>query len=395
MEESKYSERVNIASLPLWKDKSPLLTELDVELTERCNNDCIHCYINLPEDDGNAKARELTTQEIKEIAKEAASLGCLVIRLTGGEPLLREDFEEIYVHIRKLGIKVLLFTNATLITPEIVRLFSRIPPLKPIEVSVYGMKKRSYEAVSRVPGSFEKAWNGINLLLENKIPFVVKGTVLPPNRDEVEELIQWSKTIPWMDGEGVPLAVLLDLRTRRDEKKNKLIMRLRLSPAEALELFSKNKEEYLKSLKKFCSKFIGVTGDKLITCGAGIDKACVDAYGNLQLCMLLRHPDTTYNLREGSLEDALKNFFPKVRELRAKNPDYLSRCARCFLKGLCEQCPGKSWSEHGTLDTPVEYLCEYAHLQGEFLGLLEKGEKAWEVSDWQERLKRLSEQMAE
>jgi hypothetical protein len=68
------------------------------------------------------------------------------------------------------------------------------------------------------------------------------------------------------------------------------------------------------------------------------------------------------------------------------NPDYLARCARCFLKGLCEQCPAKSWMEHGTMDTPVEYICRVAHARAMDLGLLTEGEKAWEVVDRREKV---------
>jgi sulfatase maturation enzyme AslB (radical SAM superfamily) len=67
-----------------------------------------------------------------------------------------------------------------------------------------------------------------------------------------------------------------------------------------------------------------------------------------------------------------------LHELRATNPEYLRRCAKCFLKGLCEQCPAKSWAESGTLDTPVEYLCEVAHAQARYLGWLGKHEQGWE-----------------
>jgi len=63
--------------------------------------------------------------------------------------------------------------------------------------------------------------------------------------------------------------------------------------------------------------------------------------------------------------------------------------AHPFLKGLCEQCPGKSWEEHGTLDTPVEYLCQVAHAQARFLGLLVEGEQAWQIEDWQARAQKL------
>jgi len=113
-----------------------------MELTERCNNNCIHCCINLSENDKAARKNELTTKEIRGILIEAASLGCLTVRFTGGEPLLRDDFEELYIFARKLGLKVMLFTNARLITPHLAELFSRIPPLEKIEITLYGMKKR-------------------------------------------------------------------------------------------------------------------------------------------------------------------------------------------------------------------------------------------------------------
>jgi radical SAM protein with 4Fe4S-binding SPASM domain len=111
----------------------------------------------------------------------------------------------------------------------------------------------------------------------------------------------------------------------------------------------------------------------------------------IQLCMDLRHPRTVYDLRQGSLKDAVTRFFPEVRKSEAAHPDYLARCARCFLKGLCQQCPARSWTEHGTLDTPVDYYCEIAHTEARALRLLRKDEKAWEVKDWKERIRRLSE----
>jgi radical SAM protein with 4Fe4S-binding SPASM domain len=111
----------------------------------------------------------------------------------------------------------------------------------------------------------------------------------------------------------------------------------------------------------------------------------------LQPCMMLRHPDTVYDLRRGSLRDSMTRFFPGLRTMRATNADYLARCARCFLKGLCEQCPAKSWMEHGTLDTPVDYLCQVAHAQARYLGLVGGSEWAWEVSNWRERIKAFAE----
>ena len=196
MEKKAYTKKIKRGSSFLSKGKIPLLHRLDIELTERCDNNCIHCYINLPADDRQALERELSTEEWKRILTEAGSLGCLEVRLTGGEPLLREDFEEIYIHARRLGIKVLIFTNARRMTPHLADLLSRIPPLIEIEVSLYGIKKETYEAVTRVPGSFEEAWRGVNLLIDKNIPFLVKNALLPPNKKEVREFESWAIALP-------------------------------------------------------------------------------------------------------------------------------------------------------------------------------------------------------
>jgi MoaA/NifB/PqqE/SkfB family radical SAM enzyme len=239
-----------------------LLGRLDIELTERCNNNCVHCCINLPANDLKALSRELTTEEVKAVLKEAASLGCLSVRFTGGEPLLREDFEELYVFARKQGLKVLLFTNATLITSYLAKLFSRIPPLEKIEVTAYGMKKSSYEAVTRVEGSCKAAWRGIRLLEKHKISFIVKGALLPYNKEEIDIFKKWAKTIPWMDRQ-LSYSCFFDLRLRRDSlSKNMLIQRLRLSAKEGLNYLRRDKDAYIKEMKRFCSKFMRPPGGK-------------------------------------------------------------------------------------------------------------------------------------
>jgi MoaA/NifB/PqqE/SkfB family radical SAM enzyme len=413
-----YTKQVPWYKASLYRDKKPLLNVLTMELTERCNNDCIHCCINLPADDQAARERELSTAKIMAVLTEAASLGCMTVRYTGGEPLLREDFEELYLFARGVGLGVTLFTNATLITPHLADLLAKFPPRERIEITIYGMKRKSYEAVSRVPGSFEAAWRGIHLLLEREVPFVVKGALLPPNRDEVDEFDAWVATTPWMD-RPPKYVVFFDLRSRRDSvhhsdaAKNRLIKRLRPSPEEGFDVLARRPESYLKNMKESYSMFTRLPGDILFTCSAGQGGGCVDAYGKFQPCMPLRHPETVYdltvpspstpgfdtlryssigaarpaNMVEGGLGEALTNFIPRLRELRATNPDYLARCARCFLKRMCRHCPAKSWAEHGTLDTPVEYFCQVAHAQARYMGLIAEGEKAWEVGDWNERIR--------
>jgi len=381
-----FSRKVPAAQAALWTTGGPALTRLDIELTERCNNACIHCSVNLPAGDEDARRREMTAREIKDILAAAASLGCLAVRFTGGEPLLRDDFEEIYLAARKRGLRVRIFTNATLVTPRLAALFKTIPPLEEMEVSIYGMTVGSAAAATGNPVAFEAARRGIGLLLEHGIPFIVKGAVLPSTAGEMDEFEAWAGNLPGMQGKA-SYALLFDLRSRRDDGlKNDRIRKLRVGPKDYVRMASRWGEGYEAELRAFAARSAGPSGDRLFQCLSST--ASVDAYGRFQVCLSLRHPDTVYDLKAGSLRDAVTVFLPKVRVRRAANPAYFERCGRCFLKQLCLQCPAKSWAEHGTLDTPVEYFCGITHAQAVSMGLLSEGETAWTVPDWPARLGR-------
>jgi len=374
-----YTEKVNLDRFSLWKkmrDKG-CLSQVSMELTERCNNNCLHCYINLPVDDEEAKEKEITFAEIKTLVDEVAKMGCLFWHLTGGEPLLREDFSDIYLYLKRKGIRVTLFTNATLINSETANLFRKYPPQN-LEVSIYGLSQKTYEAVTRNLGSFRAFRQGINLLKENHIPFTLKAAVLPQNFHEIKKMrdFAWSLT-------GEPLGVVLKLnlgsKCGKGSKRDS-IKRLRIPPDKAMEVLKQDEKRYRKDIERFCQKFLGAPGDdRLFSCGAGVGGCHIDAYNNFQLCMLLRHPDCVYSLRKGSFKEAWEKFVPQVREIKANNKKYQEKCQQCFLKSFCEQCPAWSWMEHSVLDEPVEYLCEIAHTEAIWLGLLREGEKAWEV----------------
>jgi len=382
-----YVKKIRSGEARLWPSRRPPLTRLDIELTERCNNDCVHCSVNLPAGDREARAREWGAESWKKLLDEAAALGCLVVRLTGGEPLLRHDFEEIYIHARRLGLRVMIFTNATLVTPGLARLLKDMPPLEAVEVSVYGMKKETYEAVTRAPGSFDAFRRGRGLLREYGVPFIVKGAVLPATRGEMDEFETWAAGLP--GASGLPsYALLFDLRSRRPGRKNALIASLRTDAGEFVRVSRRHGEEAVEEWRDLCARSGGGRGGRLFSCLPSGGSAAVDPYGQLQYCLGLRHPDTVYDLAAGSLREAVTEFLPRVRDMHSAGRDYIERCGRCFLKGLCEQCPAKSWAEHGTLDTPVEYFCGIAHAQAVVAGLLEPGEKAWTVADGAARTKR-------
>jgi len=382
-----FVRRVPAARSGLWRGAPLKLARLDIELTERCNFACLHCSIARPAGDLEAKAREWPAEKWRALLAEAAALGCLVVRFTGGEPLLRPDFEELYLHARTLGLRVLLFTNAALLTPRLARLLRDVPPLETVEVSFYGLSPASCEAATRTPGAFAAARRGVTLLAEHGVPFTLKGAVLPPTRGEADAFEAWASGLPGHAGPAA-FAVLFDLHSRRDAARSAAIAALRVGPEEFVEFSRRRGEGAVAEWRDFCGRDGGPRGDRLFICQPAGASASGDPYGRLQFCLGLRHPSTVFDLDAGSLREAATEFLPGLRAMRAADPSFLARCARCFLRGLCAQCPARSWAEHGTLDTPVEYFCDVAHGQAVAAGLLAPGEKAWTVTDGAERTKR-------
>jgi len=131
------SATLEIQRFRLWdklKEKR-IPFEFDLEVTARCNFDCRHCYVNVPADDRDVQQRELSLEEISTIADQAVDLGALWCLVTGGEPLLRRDFNELYLILKRKGLLLSVFTNASLVTKEHVKLFREYPP-RDLEVSV-------------------------------------------------------------------------------------------------------------------------------------------------------------------------------------------------------------------------------------------------------------------
>jgi len=206
-------------------------------------------------------------------------------------------------------------------------------------------------------------------------------------RKEADEFEAWAAGLSGNAGPPA-FAVLFDLHSRRDAARSAGIAGLRSGGDEFVRFSRRHGDEAVGEWGEFCGRAGGARGDRLFICLPAAASASVDPYGRLQYCLGLRHPAAVYDLAAGSLREAVTEFLPRLRETRAADPAYLERCARCFLRGLCAQCPAKSWAEHGTLDTPVEYFCGIAHAQAIAAGLLGPGEKAWDVRDGAERAKR-------
>lgn len=354
---------IPLTEFVLWektKEKRiPFSFELDI--TARCNNDCGHCYINLPAGDRVAGNKELSFQEIKEITDEAASMGALWCLITGGEPLLREDFFSIYMYMKKRGLLLSVFTNATLITREHVRLFQKYPP-RDIEVTVYGVTQETYERVTRRIGSHAEFMRGLALLLGNGVKVRLKAMALRSNLHEMAEISRFCRE---RTRDYFRVDPFLHLRYNGDRMRNEDIRAERLSPEEIAALEASDPERF-KALQEGCRKLIisdlSIPDcNHLFHCGAGNDSFNISYDGVFRLCQSLWHPECVYDLKKGNLKEAWEKFVPQVREMRSDRREFLRKCRRCSIVNLCMWCPAHAHLETGAMDSSVDYFCRVAH----------------------------------
>jgi len=359
-----------IQEFALWEKMRTrrLLYSFQMEITARCNNHCRHCYINLPADDRAAQRQELTLAEISRIAGEAAELGAVRCLITGGEPLLRPDFGDIYLTLKRMGLLVSVFTNATLVRPEHVQLFKQYPP-RDIEVTVYGVTQGTYEAISRRPGSFAAFRRGLDLLLDGGVRVRLKTMALRSNLRELPEIDRFceSRTKDYYRYDAK-----LFLRLDGNPYRNAEIRAERLSLEDVVALDHTNIERS-QAMHDHCEELTGLDRakrdpDHIFACGAGLWSFQLGYDGRYRLCTTLCAPGTTYDLRTGTVRDAFEHLVPRVRALRSQRQEFLERCRRCPIINLCQWCPGNACLETGELDGWVEGFCRVAHARARALG---------------------------
>jgi radical SAM protein with 4Fe4S-binding SPASM domain len=354
------TERVNLPDFALWQQlrKKNIPSSFEMELTPRCNNNCRHCYINIPAST-TPTGGELPQELIRKVADEAAALGVIWVLLTGGEPLLRHDFEEIYLLLRKKGLLITVFTNGNLLTMDHVRLFKKHPP-RALEITVYGATPETYETVTRVPGSFKTFTRSIELLKSNNIPFNLKTVALRSNIHEFEHIAAFCRTHSTAPFRFDPL---LHLRYDGDPQRNRDIVSERLNPGQIAQLDHMDPQRS-GELDASCHQLITGTGGPhphLFHCTAATDQFVLGYDGLLRPCSALWHPDFRYDARSTGLKEALQKMVETISAAKSNDPRYLSTCGQCDKLNLCHWCPAHGYLETGTLDGFCDYFCDTAH----------------------------------
>ena len=339
-------DKLNNPRLPL---------EGHLDLTYRCNNHCRHCWLWLPVN-AKEKKEELNFDEVKSIVDDARSMGCRKWSISGGEPMLRPDFPEIFDYITRKAVSYTLNTNGTLITPEIATILKRKGTKM---VALYGATKETYDHVTRRPGGFEKVMQGFRYLKEAGAGFIVQLIPMRDNWhewDKMQELAQflsnhWRVGAPW-----------LYLSASGDPEVNAEIKRQRLDPKDVVEL-DKPDMSYEQNME-------GETGphscqscqnDYLFASCIGVRRDFhVDPYGQMSFCSFLKDPGFRYDLRHGSFEECWERFIPSLATKVQGGAEYNEHCASCDNRKDCRWCSVYGWLEHGRFSAPVEHLCDVA-----------------------------------
>lgn len=344
----------------------------DLEATARCNNNCRHCYINLPPGDKAALHDELTLDEISHIADQAVSLGSLWCLITGGEPLLRKDFFDLYRVLKKKGLLVSVFTNACLITEKHIKLFRDYPP-RGIEITVYGATEETYERVTRMPGSYAAFSRGLDQLLEGGINVDLKTMALRSNVDELSAIACFCRERTKNFFRFDPM---LQLRFDGNAERNEEIRVERLSAEEIIAIDEADPKRSAALEKRCSTREIAIPSqeltDRLFQCSAGGDNFAVSYNGLFRLCPSLWQRDCLYDLRRGTLAEAWFDFVPRVLARTTTNHEFLERCRICPLMNQCQWCPAHAHLECGRMDEWCEYFCRVTHIRAETFGKREK-----------------------
>jgi radical SAM protein with 4Fe4S-binding SPASM domain len=344
----------------------PLSVHFD--LTYRCNERCVHCYLD-HDDHG-----ELTTAECLAVLDELAKAGTLFLTFSGGEIFLRPDLYEILAAARRLHFDVSLKSNALMVTPERAARLRELG-VRRVQISVYSDIPEVHDAITKVPGSLERTLAAIPALLEHGLQvklacplmqenlLAYRGVMALAERLGVPYILDLTIT-PMMDGSGGPLAhrasVSSLLPVLQDPAWHASKTPPTPPPASAI---TGAPREFGSAV----SSGIASSAYEDLPCSAGHNSCYISPYGDVFPCVQL--PQAAGNLRRERFADIWYHA-PQLERLRAIRDSHLPVCSRCEIRNYCERCPGLALMEGGNLLGAYERACQLAEQKAQLAGVI-------------------------
>lgn len=358
----KYFQEINIIRLSDVPDPNEITVRqndmewsLDLvylEVTNRCNLSCTHCYAEANE----AKTNEMTKEQIFNIIDQLEEIGVLEIIITGGEALVRDDIFDIMEYIVEKKIDFSLFTNSLLLNEEKSK---RIKELNPRMVAV-SLDSSNAEINDKVrgKGTFEKTIKGVKMLLKEGVNVRINSTIINNHNESEKEL---RGLLEFIDEMGIKnIAIGTFVTYGRGEKEMQMIPPLRAARdvVKILEDIHKkgNKD---KPVLKFYDTFMGKTErefDKHSICGIGTYSCSIKPNGDIGLCTVLNAKNPV-SVIGNSIKEIWANF-REFEQFRKVTVDDIEKCKDCELKYKClGGCKATSLMFNKKINSPDLWMC--------------------------------------
>ena len=318
----------------------PLSVQLD--LTYRCNERCIHCYLD-HDDHG-----EMNTAEIKGLLDQMADAGVFFLTISGGEIMMRKDFFEILEHAHARTFSIKLKTNGVLIRKKEAERI-RALGVESVQISVYSHRAEVHDAITKMPGSFRQTIEAVRLLRTVGLHVTMANVLMVQNaqdypgvRDLANELgaqCTLDPTItPMMDGDRSILELNVDKAALREVFRDIALV---------------------GNVEEFCAPPQGVDEDALdmLPCSAGHTACYVSPYGDVYPCV--QFPLPSGNVRSTKFVDIWRDS-PQLKEVRSITLRDMPSCSQCTHGATCTRCPGLAYLE-GNMRGPSYQDCEKSY----------------------------------
>ncbi|MCK9567163.1 MAG: radical SAM protein [Methanothrix sp.] len=327
-------------------------------LTAHCNLACQHCYM----DAGHEAGEEMSLEESMHLVDELAEMKVPILIFTGGEPLLSRNFYALAFHAREVGLRTVISTNGTLITPEVARLLAEAR-IRYVGVSLDAAKPEQHDAFRGVAGAHARALLGLKNARDAGLKTGLRITLTRDNWQDVPALLSLAvqENIPRFclyhlvpTGRGADMA---DRDVTPEQRRS--VIRLLAEAAE--ELKGENIEilttdspmdgAYLLELLKDDPRRESVR--KLLTnaggCSTGVKVANINQRGDVHPCHFM--PQVIVgNVRERSFRDIwIDHPCQQLQALRDIKSNLKGACGRCEYLDLCGGCRQKAYHYHGDI----------------------------------------------
>ncbi len=346
--------------------KHAQLRMLAWEVTRSCNLNCLHCRASAEK---GPYEGELSTEESLRFLEEVASFASPVVILTGGEPLLRGDILQIAEHGTKLGLRMVMAPNGTLLTTKLAREL-RGAGIQRISISLDGAERGIHDAFRGVTGAFDGAMEGIRCAKEAGLPFQINTTVTRRNLRELPGILALAVQ---MGAEAHHMFMLVPTGRGRElgqevisaeEYERTLHWYYEQQLRSPIQLKATCAPHYQRIVRQRCPRQgvgVGQQGHGLDMttrgCLAGTGFAFVSHVGDVQPCGYLEL--WCGNVRQEPFPSIWEEaaIFKGLRDFHL----YKGKCGRCEYRAVCGGCRARAYEMTGDY-LGEEPLCAYQPL---------------------------------